>query len=773
MSHFQDRDAADSAEARPAPARNPLQVAWQRKPLVALGVIVGVVVAALFASQRAPVYQSSAQVLVVKKHADSALQVPGGDPRTDFYEDYVSTHLALIRSQVVIERAVAKHDLGALPSFAGRGNPTGAIMGSLTATRDTKESGANNIINLSYKGGVSEDCPVVIDAVIKSYKDFLDELYHNVSDDTLDLINQARTQVEEKLATAQKRHADFLKDAPLLPAQGKEGGPAAPPGLVELESRRLALLMRKAEIEERLKALEQAKKDGTARDLVQSLTAAAADKSPPIPDVALETQLLPLLLEEQALSRDFGDDHPQVQSVRRKIEMTREFLAPEKRAARLAATRPAAQDDSVEVYARSLRQELATIKVSKQSLVELTEEEKKEARKVAVFEAEESRLRADIVAQQQLKDQIFNRLEDIRRARNFGGYDARMTSRPGPGGKVGTGLVQLLLAGLAVGLLLGVGLAYLADMTDKSFRSPEEIRGRLGLPVVAHVPIMQEEGAPSSPDAPQMDRSLAIVHRPRSAEAEAARSLRTSLFFSTKGTTHKVIQVTSPNMGDGKSTIAANLAIAIAQSGKRVVLVDADMRRPRVHSLFGVRPEVGLTSVIVGEAPLAAALVDSGIERLSLIACGPRPENPAELLTQPRFEEVLAELRGQFDFVIVDTPPLMAVTDPAVAVSRMDGVFLVIRLSRNGRPAAERAREILYTLQANVLGVVVNGVGRAAGSYGYEHYSYQDPYAASNYVSTAAETNGHAEATNGAARPKVAVRPSRKKRPGWFRRLIR
>ena len=111
MSQLHDSDGADSTEARPGRPRNPLQIAWRRKPLVALGVIVGVAVAALFASQRAPVYQSSAQVLVVKKHADSALQVPGGDPRTDFYEDYVSTHLALIRSQVVIERAVAKHDL--------------------------------------------------------------------------------------------------------------------------------------------------------------------------------------------------------------------------------------------------------------------------------------------------------------------------------------------------------------------------------------------------------------------------------------------------------------------------------------------------------------------------------------------------------------------------------------------------------------------------------------------------------------------------------------
>ena len=524
-----------------------------------------------------------------------------------------------------------------------------------------------------------------------------------------------------------------------------------------------------------MKALRQARKDGKARDMVQALTAASADKT--TADNSADLQLLPLMLEEQALLRNFGEDHPDVVAVRKKIEMTRDFLSPEKRAARLASGQAAGSEDPVAAYERSLRQELATIHLSQQSLVGLTANERTEAQTLADFEIKDAKLQKEIAHLEQDRDENIARLKAINELRDHGGYDAKVISTPGTGSRTGTGMLQIILAGAAVGLLLGVGLAYLADMTDKSFRNPEEIRRRLGLPIVAHVPMMEEEGTPSSPDAPLLDRSLAIYHRPKSGEAEAARSLRTSLYFSTKGTTHKVIQITSPNMGDGKTTIAANLAIAIAQSGKRVVLVDGDMRRPRIHAMFGVRPEVGLSSVIVGEAPLSAAVVESGLERLSLIACGPRPENPAELLTQPRFEEVLAELRQQFDFVIVDTPPLLAVTDPAVVVSRMDGVFLVIRLSKNGRPAAERAREVLYHLQANVLGVVVNGVGKAAGAYGYEHYSYEYGYGG-YYVSTTAETNGHAEPTSAEvspapAKPKGHHKGGRKKKPGWLRRLLR
>src|SRR5207244_10586641 len=134
---------------------------------------------------------------------------------------------------------------------------------------------------------------------------------------------------------------------------------------------------------------------------------------------------------------------------------------------------------------------------------------------------------AKIAKTRQLWEQAIGRLKDLNLIRDFGGYDARLISFPAAGGRVGTGLMQFLMAGAAVGLLLGVGLAYLADMSDKSFRSPDEIRRRLGLPIVAHVPIMEEEGAPSSPDAPQLDRSLANYHRPTSGEAEAARSLRT------------------------------------------------------------------------------------------------------------------------------------------------------------------------------------------------------------------------------------------------------
>jgi capsular exopolysaccharide synthesis family protein len=220
-----------------------------------------------------------------------------------------------------------------------------------------------------------------------------------------------------------------------------------------------------------------------------------------------------------------------------------------------------------------------------------------------------------------------------------------------------------------------------------------------------------------------LDPLLCAYGRPGSAEAEAYRGVRTALYFGIGGDGCKVVQITSPDEGDGKTLLAANLAVTIAGSGKRVVLVDADLRRPCLHRLFGLPAESGLASVLAGEAEIPGAVRPSGVPGLWVLPCGPRPPNPAELLTSPRLPELLASLRERFDFVLLDTSALLAVSDPGAVAPRADGVLLVVRVGKNNRPQAERAREMLSALQATVAGVVVNGVGRRGG-YGYEHRGY-------------------------------------------------
>jgi capsular exopolysaccharide synthesis family protein len=205
-------------------------------------------------------------------------------------------------------------------------------------------------------------------------------------------------------------------------------------------------------------------------------------------------------------------------------------------------------------------------------------------------------------------------------------------------------------------------------------------------------------------------------------------------------------------MGDGKTTLVINLAASIAQSGKRILVIDGDLRRPRLHQALGTPSHTGLASVMAGQSALGDAVRETAVPGLWVLPCGPPPPNPAELLTSPRFKDVLDVLRTQYDFVLIDTPPLLAVTDPCAVAPRVDGVLLTIRLSRQAAPQAVRAREILATLGARVLGVIVNGAGTGGpGRYGAGHYEYayaEDGYepdgaaAGADYYEPGAGANG-------------------------------
>ncbi|MGL4422823.1 MAG: polysaccharide biosynthesis tyrosine autokinase, partial [Gemmataceae bacterium] len=319
--------------------------------------------------------------------------------------------------------------------------------------------------------------------------------------------------------------------------------------------------------------------------------------------------------------------------------------------------------------------------------------------------------------------------------KSSGGFAANVLTRPNIDPvPISPKLTQSLMLGMAAGLFIGLGLATLAELADKSFRSPLEIRQRLGLPVIGHIPPIRVE-MDNDTNEHDFESSLVTAVRPKSIEAEAYRGVRTALYFSAAGRGHQVIQVTSPNPGDGKSTLAANLAVSIAQSGKRVILVDCDFRRPRMHKIFHINePGPGFVGILMGEATLAEAVKRCSIENLALLPCGTRPTNPSELLSRPEFVSLVEQAQKEYDFVILDTPPLLAVSDPSAVATRADGVILVFRMTNRARPQAERAREQLAQLGANVLGVVVNGAGRAADGYGYGsgagyHYDYEYEYA--------------------------------------------
>lgn len=203
---------------------------------------------------------------------------------------------------------------------------------------------------------------------------------------------------------------------------------------------------------------------------------------------------------------------------------------------------------------------------------------------------------------------------------------------------------------------------------------------------------------------------LSTFSEPRSPEAEAYRVLRTNLALAAPERTLRTLVITAPAPGDGASTVAANLARVTAQAGTRVVLVDADLRQPAQHTLFGVANARGLSTVLAAEGPLSALpLVATSEEHLRLLPAGPEPPNPAELLGRPRLRELLDLLLDQAAVVILDVPPAAAVTDAAVVAPQADGVLLVLTAGRSRRDHTARARELMANVGANVVGVALIG----------------------------------------------------------------
>jgi capsular exopolysaccharide synthesis family protein len=705
-----------------AGSRGILEMAWRRKALLALGLAVGLLLAGLIYARATPVYESSAQVLVVKKRPDN-LPLPGAEGRPPALEDYLATHQVLVRSPLIVGRAVEKGKLRGLPTFAGEPNPTAAIIDALKVNREVNAASTTNILALSFRGPVGQDCPTVLNAVLDSYKEFLDVTYRNVSDDTVKLINRAAELLETKLNKLEGEHRKFRLTHPML-WKGKDGVNALQDRLFVIESKRSGLLIRKTDLEGRLAALEDAIKAGRGRAELLAMIPEPEGRPATLPGKASavpENLIAALELEELTLSKDFGKDHPQVQNVRARLAHLRarngEEAAPEK------DVRPR---DPVQAHLSFLRRELESIRALDQALANLLRGEREAARQLIGFEIQDDSYTKDIARNKQVFDGIVKRLEEINLLRDFGGFDTQRIAPPGPAFKVGPRALPVFALATVLGLLGGLGLAYLAEVTDLTFRGPQEIRRRLGLPVVGHIPSFANLPAPAAGrEVPGLAPTLCAVYHPKSSAAEAFRGVRTALYFSTRGEGHKVIQITSPDQGDGKTTLAANLAVALAQAQKRVILVDADLRRPSVHKLFGVSAAQGLASVLGGEADLPNVVQQTAVPGLSVLTCGPVPPNPAELLTLPRFAQLLADLRARYDCVIIDTPPLLAVTDPAVVSPLADGVILTIRLSKNARPHAERAKEVLTTLGARVIGVVVNGVDpKRSRTYGYDSYRY-------------------------------------------------
>jgi len=297
-----------------------------------------------------------------------------------------------------------------------------------------------------------------------------------------------------------------------------------------------------------------------------------------------------------------------------------------------------------------------------------------------------------------------------------------------PGGPISASTKRNLILAVFLGIVAAGAVAFIKEHLDDRLKSPDELKAVTGMTTLGAVlRYKTSKGAKPIP--------MFLEERGHSAKVESYKFLRTNLEFSGWGVKGlNTVLVTSSSPGEGKTTTATNLAISLAQEGKSVVLVDLDLRRPALHKVFDLKEPKGLTNVLMGNAVLEEALSPTQLPGLRVLASGPIPPDPTLLIRSPKMAELLRSLKTAADFVVFDSPPLLAVTDPLLLASHVDAVLMVIDAEKTNRNTAHRGAEVLRQAKPEIRGVVLNKIapkGAGSGYYYYYYYYYYD-YAAKN-----------------------------------------
>ncbi len=287
--------------------------------------------------------------------------------------------------------------------------------------------------------------------------------------------------------------------------------------------------------------------------------------------------------------------------------------------------------------------------------------------------------------------------------------------------------LNLLLAAV-VGLFLGVGLAFFFEYLDNTIKTPEDLEQWIRLPSFGMVPEISNGRRKRLEKGSSCPVELITYGHPKSMLSEAYRSIRTSILLSSSEKPPKKITVTSPNPSEGKTTTVINTAIALSQTGAQVLIIDADMRKPKVHRIFNHENEMGLSNFLSGHGDLDSIVEKSEVPNLFYIPCGPVPPNPSELLGSNLFKNMLESLEARFDHILLDSPPVLGFADAIILSTSVNGVILTVLGGKTPRETLERAKEALQQTHTKILGVVINRVDIRRSDYGYYYYRYHSYY---------------------------------------------
>lgn len=733
---------------------------WRYRWAVILPAIAGAV-CGFWVYQRTPETFKSSTRLMVESDRPAILDsmtgdVLGGVPSIDILE-----------SQLFSDRVVKMaFDDEQLAPFRNRFEDDsrvflGTAYESLTIESDlTNLSTAQSLVaDLSFTHTDPELCVASVKAFSDALQSYFNEKHKSSRGELLRLISVAIDQLHPKMSELESQYRDFRRDAPL--AWNSKGEAINPH-----RERQLFLVGQRSELVEKMRQkatelsavkaiVDEAKDPLIALNIIGQLLdvkivlpdseAALAqnlkDGDAQLAQLELDQQLIPLMIERNKMANEFGVGHPTVKQLDTELDMMKGELRRIvlEQTERILELR---KENEVETInpAEKAKEALSTVVVAGEAELQLLKDqiaevdqqiadEKAASITIAKFEQDNAGMLRELDRNRELMNQLEEQMARVSLSEEEGGTQVLELTAPSRAARVGPNLIKTLGIGTFLGIALGAGLALLLEKNANTFRDPDEISELLGMPVLTHVPYFKSRvrrpGKGEINPFRDLDPGMVVLHQPASIAAEAVRSFRTSVFFETAGTEGgKVIQVTSPLPGDGKTTVAENLACSIAQSGKRVLVIDCDLRRPQITDNFNMQDKLGLTNILNGDCDPSEACHQTPLSTLHMMPSGPIPANPAEALTLPEMGELIDLLREEYDYVILDTPPLLVVTDPSITAGMTDGVVLALRVRRKSKPNAKESVNILRSVGANVFGVVINNSDESSASDGYKGYGY-------------------------------------------------
>jgi capsular exopolysaccharide synthesis family protein len=706
-----------------------------------------------------PTYRSAALIQIERKGAE-----PDSN-RTDAGTG-LDDETFVVRGEQTLQRAAERLASKQVPEF--RGHSPQDIAARLSTSpvlvvESASDQPSSNVISIEYEAADPTTPQMVVQSVVDGYTQHTRERFEKGDAEALSEILEARDQALRKLQDIEKRHDDFLKQTELVFVDGEPKSihrKIADRFLVQREE----LMVQKSEIQSRIRSAELSRdnsdprtamlslkgKNETASDVIDRNISRQLEKlQNELRDRASvrtrETELLPLQLERDEMLEEFGKNHFKVRGIQKQIDVV------EKQIARMEAEekekevmikkimsiggKPEVElDPETEIRKRvdlaitALKTQLASIEQQLQAVNASYEEEAASAKAETEAIRESRRFESDIARQQELYEKVLARLDDAVLLSDDKGLVVSVLDSPGKGLVVERPVMNRGLTGALIGLISGIVLAMMFPprqwrIPESPYPPPPPTAIGMPAPILGSVPMLAPRDASQQPvgalQYAPTDPRLCTVTAPYGREAAGFNALRATLLNSEAAAQHRIIQFTSAAPGVGKSTVIANLAVSVARSGKKVLLVDADLRESKLQGLFGLQGSHGL-GWLLEQSCLHDSDEDSShridevmqagpVSGLSIVPAGETRENPSELLAGERIDAFYGEVHDRFDLILVDSPPVLAVGDALDLARRSDAVAVVVKTAPDDAEQATHATNLLATVNANVIGVVING----------------------------------------------------------------